>query len=241
MYDPLVVDTFVKVYRDISHDTPSATISGRPFGDIEEVSTLARIEQQAAGLENIAAGSNEMLAVFDVARTLSRLAMPLDATDVIAAHVRRLVPCALAILFAYDLTRDELVAIQTTGEGAELTKGLRVPVGERLSGWVAANRQAIVNSDATLDLGNIARTIDPRLRSCLSVPLVDANHLVGVVTMYSVKQDGFSDQNRRLLEMLGVQIAGALRAQLDATSPMGGDPATSRRDRPAPDSRPKIH
>ena len=30
-------------------------------------------------------------------------------------------------------------------------------VGENLTGWVASNRQAIVNSDASLDLGARAR------------------------------------------------------------------------------------
>ena len=30
---------------------------------------------------------------------------------------------------------------------------MSVAVGERLTGWVAANHQSIVNSDAALDLG----------------------------------------------------------------------------------------
>ena len=33
-------------------------------------------------------------------------------------------------------------------------------MGQRLSGWVAANRQTILNSDPMLDLGEIAVRLD---------------------------------------------------------------------------------
>ena len=73
MYDPLVVDTFLRVYRNISQDISSAATLGRSFADITGVSTQLRTEQQVAGLENITAGSNETLAIFDLARALARL------------------------------------------------------------------------------------------------------------------------------------------------------------------------
>ena len=44
--------------------------------------------------------------------------------------------------------------------------------GQRLSGWVAANRQTIANSDAALDLGNLAMRLDPP-QSCLSTVISD--------------------------------------------------------------------
>jgi len=49
--------------------------------------------------------------------------------------------------------------------------GLRIPIGQRLSGWVAANRQTIVNSDAALDLGDSAKATPTPLRSCMSAAL----------------------------------------------------------------------
>ena len=36
--------------------------------------------------------------------------------------------------------------------------GMKVSLGQRLSGWVAANRQTISNSDPMLDLGDVARS-----------------------------------------------------------------------------------
>ena len=48
-----------------------------------------------------------------------------------------------------------------SGEHAELVNGLRIPLGQRLTGWVGANRQTILNSDPVLDLGDMARSLNP--------------------------------------------------------------------------------
>ena len=108
-----------------------------------------------------------------------------DTGDVIAKHLRRLVPSSLCVFYLYDARADELEAKHATGEATSVVKGLRIPLGQRLSGWVAANRQTILNSDPSLDLGEVARCVTPRLRSCLSTPLLCDDSLVGVLTLYS--------------------------------------------------------
>src|SRR5207244_10985695 len=92
------------------------------------------------------------------------------------------------------------------GEATSEVKGLRIHLGQRLSGWVAANRQTIVNSDPTLDLGEVARCVLPRLRSCLSTPLLSDDTLVGVLTLYSVTVDGFNEDHRRMVEIVAREI-----------------------------------
>jgi len=88
-----------------------------------------------------------------------------------------------------------------------LIRGIRIALGQRLSGWVAANRQTISNSDASLDLGDVARSSALRLRSCISTPLVFNDNLVGVLSLYSTKSNGFNDDHRRIIEVVARQIA----------------------------------
>ncbi len=57
-------------------------------------------------------------------------------------------------------------------------------MGEGVSGWVAANRQVIMNSEASLDLGEQAHS-GVRSKHALSVPLITRESLVGTVTLYS--------------------------------------------------------
>jgi len=107
----------------------------------------------------------------------------------------------------YDLLADELEARHVVGDVGEVIRGLRIGVGQRLSGWVAANRQTILNSDATLDLGDIARFLSPPLRTCLSTPVLLNDELIGVLSLYSVDANGFSDDHQRVIEIVARQIA----------------------------------
>jgi diguanylate cyclase (GGDEF)-like protein len=86
---------------------------------------------------------------------------------------------------------------------------MRIQLGQRLSGWVAANRQTISNSDAALDLGDIDLGIT--LKSCMSSALVADDTLVGVLTFYSPEPNGFDEDHRRIIEATGRQIASALK------------------------------
>src|SRR4030095_1691248 len=91
-----------------------------------------------------------------------------------------------------------------------LIKGLRIPVGQRLSGWVAANRLTIRNSDPVLDLGESARAMTPRPRSCLSTPLIAGKTLVGVLSLYSSNKDAYGEDHERILEVVARQVSSAI-------------------------------
>ena len=80
-------------------------------------------------------------------------------------------------------------------------------MGLRLSGWVAANRQGVINSDPMLDLGEGARVLKPSLRSCLSAPILTDNEVVGVLTVYSSNCDAFNREHQRILELVAQQLS----------------------------------
>jgi GAF domain-containing protein len=83
-------------------------------------------------------------------------------------------------------------------------------MGEQLSGWVGANRQTIVNSDPILDLGELARTQTPRLRSSLGTALISDEGFIGVITLYSANIDAFTDEHCLMLEIVARQSAQSL-------------------------------
>src|SRR5205814_58400 len=78
------------------------------------------------------------------------------------------------------------------------------------SGWVAAQRQVILNSEAALDLGDRARTAIPPVESCLSLPLVTGDALVGTLTLYAPERGAFTDEQSRMLQMIAPHIAQAI-------------------------------
>jgi putative nucleotidyltransferase with HDIG domain len=211
MYDPLIVDTFVRVYAEIGPASAGSSVSR------EVLSEITGSTQPVAAF-----GPRPVEAPAAIGETVTRpdltwaLARPLSVSsmaDVAFTHLRRLISFTQAALFLYDVTSDELVVEHTVGEAAGSISGLRVPLGQRLSGWVAANRQAIVNSDPTLDLGEAARAPSSRLQSCLSVPAMSGgDRLVAVLTIYSTSENGFSDADRKILDAVAQQLAIALVA-----------------------------
>jgi putative nucleotidyltransferase with HDIG domain len=211
MYDPLVVDTFARVHATIAPTSTEAS-SASSLRAITEAAIPAAsyVESRVARFEEIAASSDEMLTLFELARSLTASMGVQDGTDLIAKHLRRLIPSSACVFYLYDVDSDELIASHASGEHAAHIKGLRIPMGQRLSGWVAANRQTIRNSDPVLDLGESARAMHPRPRSCLSAPLLSGNTLVGVLSLYSSNKDAYSEEHERIIEVVARQVSTAI-------------------------------
>ena len=209
MYDPLIVDTFLRVHEELSVEP----VVRRPASDIELIALAGRPLGNTpkalppAGLSDIAASTEEMLVLYDLARSLLGRLELADAADIISRHLRRIVPASTCVIFLYDIEADELVAAHASGDGAPHFTELRIPRGQRLTGWVAANKQSILNSDPVLDLGESARQFRPRLQSCLSTPLMSGSKLVGVLSVYSTIAEAFTDDHRRLIEVVARQVS----------------------------------
>ena len=145
--------------------------------------------------------------------------------DRLARHLRRLFPVSLYVYYAYDRDRDELVATHASGNAAVVVMGHRVTPGQRLTGWVAASRKTIANSDPTLDFGQLMESIKPRPRSCLSTPLVANNSLVGVLSLYSTPADAFTASHVRLIEKVAELVAPTFLEASDNFDPSRSETA----------------
>ncbi len=133
--------------------------------------------------------------------------------------VRNLVPgvtCAF-----YIRTDEELVMTHAAGPLTAALRWMRIPVNERLSGWVAAHRRTIVNSDAALDLSGL--DLPAVRRTCLSTPLLDGDALVGVLTLYAEFPVVFTDEQGLVMQMLGPHLA--LLARRMSAAPAAAPPA----------------
>jgi len=220
MYDPMIVDNFLEVHSTTPTDLP------RPGPPSHVLNTIARsrhdipVTPASAAPPEVSTGADEMLTVYELGKALAGHVGLADAGDVIGKHLRRLIPSAVCAFYVYDLFSDELEAKHVVGDGGAVIRGLRISMGRRLSGWVAANRQTILNSDATLDLGDTAKSLSPPLRTCLSTPVLFNDELIGVLSLYSVDFDGFNDDHRRVIEIVARQIAHIFKSatEFDKTS-----------------------
>ena len=207
MDDPLVVDTFLRVHAKVP---PPSIQNGPPSDVLNTIASSGRSSSldSSSKKDQVTASADEVLVFYDIAHALAPHTNLTDAGDVIVEHLRNLIPASLFVFYLYCPHEDELEAKHAVGDGAALVRGLKISLGRRLSGWVAANRQTILNSDPFLDLGEIARSLN--LLSSLSIPLVVVDRLVGVLALYSNDKEHFTEAHRRVFEIAARNVPRAL-------------------------------
>src|SRR5262245_54514218 len=113
-------------------------------------------------------------------------------------------------IFVADDAEESLVAQHVSGSCAQHIELLAIPIGERMSGWVAASGQSMVNADAALDVFDVQAG---SLRSALAVPCEGPDGHRAVITLYSTRTSAFSPAHQRLVEAAVARISaqGAAR------------------------------
>ena len=137
-------------------------------------------------------------------------------------HLGSRLPATAFVLYVYDAQDDTLVPIYASASIGAHERMDRIPLGERLSGWVAATGQTVMNSDARLDLDEPARE-HSRLRSALAVPITASERLTGVFSFYAEASNAFSDSHRRFVEAAGKAIARSMPQIVLDFAPQVGD------------------
>jgi putative nucleotidyltransferase with HDIG domain len=205
MYEPLVVDTFIRAHRELVEQMAS-------FPPHE---ALRQITKSAAGPTPAPVAmvvtpegvSDDILAFVSLARLASGDASMGDVFSLASGLMRDLLPSVTVGWYVIDDTSGYLALRHASGPSAAQVAGTSLRLGEGVSGWVAANRQVIINSEASLDLGDKALS-GPPLKYALGVPLITRESLVGTITLYS--ETSFADSQSRLVQVIAPHLAQAV-------------------------------
>jgi putative nucleotidyltransferase with HDIG domain len=196
MYDPLVVDTFIAAHGELA---PLANEAGLQARSLIGEGTFAP-ERDAVALDEIRANASEGTLLEQCAQQLSRSITSTEAAEAAIQTLRQLTPITTFALYRYDANLDQVVCQSSAGDPHNLLVGLVIRLGERVTGWCAANQKAVMNSDAYLDLVQMATRFTPPLRSTICVPLSREGRLTGIFTGYSSQETPFDDRHRYAVE-----------------------------------------
>jgi putative nucleotidyltransferase with HDIG domain len=208
MYDPIVVDTFIAAYAEIA---PIAIAAGQHARSLVPAFEQSQ-ERSANSLRNIRATAAQSSLISEYVRALQRTANFEDAVTVAEEYAKLLTPATACATYKYLPEADILRCVRCSGSGGQLVRGLSIKRGERVTGWAAANRTTIANSQAELDLMEICAAFSPRLNSAMAAPLCGGgDRLIGVLTAYAPTENAFLDSHRYGFE----RIASLLAEHLD--------------------------
>jgi putative nucleotidyltransferase with HDIG domain len=205
MYDPQVVDAFFALQEQ--GDLATGAESQPPA---EAAPAPARLLPEP-GPEGSRNGSEDagLQTLFELGRSMAGCRSMPQLGELVWAQLRQHLPPSAFVLYGYEKTSDAIVAVYRAGEQACLMSAAPIPLGERLSGWVAATGETVMNSDARLDLDEAVRE-QSALRSALAVRLVADDGPAGVISLYSNASGAFDDTHRRLVEAVSRALAGCI-------------------------------
>ncbi len=163
--------------------------------DVEELQTLASVGERLAEREDLEEMLVEVIGL---------------AQQVIGAEASS---CLLL-----DETADNLVFKVAHGTSAKLLQHHRVPFGEGVAGWVAAEGRPALVADVSLDPrfdGRIAQAIGFPVRDLLAAPLKTAEEVLGVLELVnSTRPGGFERRDADLLCAIAGQCASTVSTWL---------------------------
>jgi putative nucleotidyltransferase with HDIG domain len=208
-FDPRVVEVLQRRYVELEQRARGSQAEAFSLStDIK----IKRGAAPAAGFEEssdsrpnsdapaaVAAATAGWGALVEVLENLAGVLSRREVLAIFAGRLQELIPSD-GIAF-YVRADDTLLPEYVCGSHAETLSSLQIPVGEGLSGWVAANGKPLLNGNPAVDAANLAG-----LKSALAIPLEGQNDIAGVLTLFSARADTFSSADLRDLLALSLLL-----------------------------------
>ena len=229
MYDPLIVDKFIETQEQLSE---LAQEGNSEKDAIDSIATKLRITPEGPAPTLVDVSERLPLQILSLLRSIHPSPQGLSVEDlgvIVSRQVLRLTNARSVALYCVTDNEHSIRCLFADGPLTQLVGAPEIALGERLSGWVAAHRTPIWNSDATLDLpGELARSAGVELGS--SVPLVDGDLLVGALTFYARSGSEIAVEQRVLIQSIAPLLAAALSASVahDQVAAVDGTGRSSR-------------
>jgi diguanylate cyclase (GGDEF)-like protein/putative nucleotidyltransferase with HDIG domain len=221
--DPYVVQVLGEHYRELEQ---SAKSGEEPGVELSKNIAVERGKSPDAGLDLWALAAmpaepgghlNTIAAAGRERQMLQALTQGLGLSLDLATLLKR-IDTGLQPLIPYDAMAlfvpqgSTLVMIYSAG-AAKAALGSEVRAGDGLVGWVAQNRQPIVNGNPEVEQG--FKTGGERgLRSALAVPFEHTGSVAGVLAFYRQNRDSFTADDLRVLTGVAPRIGTAIENSL---------------------------
>ncbi len=211
--DPTLVPLFIELLpsliaelgpdeQETAPAEPAAVLSGSTAVGLVPAST-------GNAFENIALAHREIYALYEIAQSMGTSLGVSDTMALISSKLSKIVSWSGCALFLHEPDSDSLKCRFAAGVDAPKLLNANLRMGHGLSGWVARNRQTLINGNPRVSFEAAGITDDITLNSAIVCPLQYNDTLIGCLALYHVEANHYTEDHRRLLERIAEQ-AGAV-------------------------------
>ncbi len=211
--DPALVDTFVEIVPQLIADAagmePMGLVVADASGFTEGGTATGLVPRGTSAFENIALAHREIYALYEIAQTMGTSLSVADTMALVSTKLANLVPWSGCALFLQQ--PDETLKCRFAS-GVDVLPLLNVTLkwGEGLCGWVARNRQTLVNAEPRVTFATAGIDLGTRLNSAIVCPLYVDETFIGCLALYHTDRNRYTEDHRRLIERVAEQAGAVL-------------------------------
>lgn len=130
--------------------------------------------------------------------------------DAIMSRVKDVLKCEASSVILYEELKDTLVFYAASGAGATAVKGLSIPKGKGIAGWVFENRKPVIVKDVEKDerfYPEIDKITRIQTKSIVCVPVEKKKRMIGVLEGINKIGGTFTMKDQEMLTAIS-QLAG---------------------------------
>jgi len=202
-FDPDVVRAFLRVAR-----------KDEVRAGLERDAKPAPALEFAAGkgiVRDITAARQELYALYEIVQTMGRSLNLSETLSLVVSKTKKIIDYDTCIVFLVDENKHNVVGRHAAGLLATDVTGLRIPLGEGVSGSVVAAGRPSRDQPAWEDLRWAEPRVHPNLlKAALSIPLRIEGEVIGALTIYHEHAGAFQEDHQRLLTVVAEQAAKAI-------------------------------
>jgi diguanylate cyclase (GGDEF)-like protein/putative nucleotidyltransferase with HDIG domain len=241
-FDPQVVELFLKHLPEFETEISKLGLDQHGFTN-SEADARALVEDGSPALapthphfappdylEQIKNAHREVYALYEIAHAFGASLDIADRCEALINKVGHVVPFDTCAVYLYDPLKNYATMTHVSGRNSDLLRERCVAPGEGVIGFVLANRRHANSFDPMLDFRDVALPAGERYRSMIALPLLKDERILGVLAVYSTKNEEYTDDHRRLLDTVARLASDAFAHALhhaETESNASTDPLTN--------------
>ncbi len=159
--------------------------------------------------DHIATAHREINVLYEIAQAMSGGTGLDDTMTIISSKLSEIVPWTGCALFLVDHDAQSLRCGFATGGDAADLRDRTASFASGPCGWVTRNRRTLVNADPNI-LFRDTGVEETSFRSAIVCPLLFNGAPIAVLTLFSADAERYTDEHRRLLELVAGQAGTVL-------------------------------